>query len=599
MPRGLGRLEIEQSPAVSHHVGPHAGPLALRLLRRALHGRIGLYNRSWMIRAASTIGSTTSSYEILAKLATGGMAEIYLARSASVAGVARYVVLKRVLRERASDFRFLRMFLDEARLAAQLQHPNIAQVYDVGKLGESYFFSMEYIHGSNVHALFKSARAAHRSLPISCALTIAVGAAAGLHHAHERLGVEGRPLQIVHRDVSPTNLMVSFEGNIKVVDFGVAKAADRVHATRTGAITGKIGYLSPEQALGRDLDRRSDVFSLGIVLWEMLTGARLYKRDSDFAAMAAIVKETPRRPSEFRAELPPELDAVVLRALAKRPEDRHQTAQELLEDLEATAAQMGALISVAGLSRFIRELLGPRPEPWLAFQASDARPEVVTVTCEPIPDDLPIDISNPLDRKLAAVVDLSREDVGDSSDASTTTPERPDVIDTRPMPIPDVTGSMPAMPPPAKPSRLRWWAPVIGGLALLAVTAMVVASSGGGDASRPPVQEQPASAPVLIDAALPEKPAAVAVAVVEQPPPDAGVPAEPPRPRRSSARPVDHAGLVVTACRAHEADKARKLLAKVPSAKRKRVLARCNAAGTTLEQRTGPDCDADPSRCQF
>jgi serine/threonine protein kinase len=185
-------------------------------------------------REPAEVGSAANSYEILAKLAMGGMAEIFLARGASAAGVERYVVLKRVLRHRASDVHFVQMFLDEARLAAQLQHPNIAQVYDIGKLGDSYFFTMEYVHGETVRAIMQRARSLRRDLPIASLLTIVAGAASGLHHAHERIGIDGRALQIVHRDVSPSNLMVSYEGSVKVVDFGVAKASDRATETRSG-----------------------------------------------------------------------------------------------------------------------------------------------------------------------------------------------------------------------------------------------------------------------------------------------------------------------------------------------------------------------------
>src|SRR5882672_2726234 len=265
------------------------------------------------------------------------MAEIFLARGESGAGVERYCVLKRILRDRASDVQFVQMFLDEARLAAQLQHPNIAQVYDIGKLGDSYFFTMEYVHGDTVRALLHRAVDLGRKLPISCVLTMMAGAAAGLHHAHVRVGVDGRALGIVHRDVSPSNLMVSYEGSVKLVDFGVAKASDRAHETKSGTVKGKISYLSPEQCRGKRVDRRSDLFSLGICLWEMLTAERLYRRASDFENMNAIVGEPPSRPSARRADVPPEIDELVLRLLAKSPDDRFQTADELIEALEAVA----------------------------------------------------------------------------------------------------------------------------------------------------------------------------------------------------------------------------------------------------------------------
>jgi eukaryotic-like serine/threonine-protein kinase len=289
--------------------------------------------------APAEVGSTANHYQILARLAVGGMAEIFLARGTSSAGVDRYCVLKRILRERASDLHFVRMFLDEARLAAQLNHPNVAQVYDIGRLADSYFFTMEFVHGETVRTLIQRSRSLRKELPLGAILTVMAGAAAGLHHAHDRLGLEGRPLGIVHRDVSPSNLMVSFEGGVKVVDFGVAKAADRISETRAGTVKGKIAYLSPEQCRGGNVDRRTDLYALGIVFWEMLTLERLYRRASDFENMNAIVNEETPSPSTRRPSLPPEIDALVMRLLAKDPDDRFQTADEVIEAIEQVAAR--------------------------------------------------------------------------------------------------------------------------------------------------------------------------------------------------------------------------------------------------------------------
>ncbi|HMG53890.1 MAG TPA: serine/threonine-protein kinase [Kofleriaceae bacterium] len=360
-----------------------------------------------MARAAAEVGSTANSYQILAKLAAGGMAEIFLARGEGVAGVERYCVLKRILRERASDVQFVRMFLDEARLAAQLQHPNIAQVYDIGKLGDSYFFTMEYVHGETVRALLHRALGLRRRLPINCVLTIIAGAAAGLHHAHVRVGVDGRALGIVHRDVSPSNLMVSYEGGVKLVDFGVAKAADRAHETKSGTVKGKISYLSPEQCRGKRVDRRSDLFSLGICFWEMLTTERLYRRASDFENMNAIVSEPPPAPSSRRADVPPEIDELVLRLLAKDADDRCQTADQVVEEVEAVAARTSSVLSGSVLGRFVRELFGQRPEPWLELEALQEQPEAVTVTSEPIPRELAVPPADRIDHQLSSVLDLS------------------------------------------------------------------------------------------------------------------------------------------------------------------------------------------------
>ncbi|HTL33553.1 MAG TPA: serine/threonine-protein kinase [Kofleriaceae bacterium] len=360
-----------------------------------------------MTRAPAEVGSAANSYEILAKLAMGGMAEIFLARGASSAGVERYVVLKRVLRHRASDPHFVRMFLDEARLAAQLQHPNIAQVYDIGKLGDSFFFTMEYVHGETVRTLLQRSHALRRTIPVGSVLSIIAGSAAGLHHAHERKAMDGRPLGIVHRDVSPSNLMVSYEGTVKVVDFGVAKAEHRSTETQSGTVKGKITYMSPEQCKGSDIDRRSDLFSLGIVMWEMLTLERLFRRNSDFENMQAIVAEDVPPPSRLRPDIPPEIDHIVMTLLRKGPNDRYQSGDELHEAIEAAAVRTGSALSAASLGRYMRELFGQRPEPWIELQSNDQHPEAFTVTSEPIPGELAVSPADDFDRKLSAVPQLS------------------------------------------------------------------------------------------------------------------------------------------------------------------------------------------------
>ena len=360
---------------------------------------------------AAEVGSTANNYQILARLATGGMAEIFLARGIGTTGVERYVVLKRILRDRANDVQLVKMFLDEARLASQLQHPNVAQVYDIGKLGDSYFFTMEYVHGETVRGLLHRARSLRRELPLNVIMTVIAGAAAGLHHAHERLGHDGKPLGIVHRDVSPSNLMVSYEGSVKVVDFGVAKAENRAQETRSGTVKGKIAYLSPEQCRGGAIDRRSDLFSLGIVFWEMLTVERLYKRNSDFENMTAIVTEAPIPPSTRRPGLAPELDAIVMRLLSKDPNDRYDTADQLVEALEEVAPRLGVMISASSVGRLLKDMFGQRPEPWLEMDSTTLQVEQpepgVTVTSEPVPRELAVGPGASVDMMLAKVRDLS------------------------------------------------------------------------------------------------------------------------------------------------------------------------------------------------
>jgi serine/threonine protein kinase len=339
-------------------------------------------------------GEASNRYTILGRLAGGGMADILLAKATSVGEVERYVVLKRVLPERSRDPTFARMFLDEARLASQLHHPNIAQVYDIGKLAGSYFFTMEYVHGEDVRSLLNRLAGLDRQLPTNNALYIAAGALAALHHAHDRVGADGTSLGIVHRDVSPSNVMVSYEGVIKLLDFGVAKAAQRSAETKTGTIKGKIAYLSPEQCKGAIVDRRSDIFSLGVVLYEMLTSRRLFKRDTDFGTMMAIVNDDIPPPSAIRNDVTPDLDKVVMTALRKDPERRYATAGDMLEAIEGLAGTEHLVLSATTTGRFLRELFGERPEPWMEIKVRGDEPKAITITSESIHDsDMLSDVS--------------------------------------------------------------------------------------------------------------------------------------------------------------------------------------------------------------
>jgi serine/threonine protein kinase len=326
-------------------------------------------------------GTTSNRYTIIGRIAAGGMADIFIAKSTNDAGIERYVVLKRVLAERSRDAHFATMFFDEARLAAQLQHPNIAQVHDIGKLGGSYFYTMEYVHGEDARRLLGRLSAAKRKLPINLAIYIATSALAGLQHAHTRTGSDGKPLGVVHRDVSPANLMISYEGAVKLLDFGVAKASERTAESRAGTIKGKIAYLSPEQCHGGAIDSRSDLYSLGIVLHELLTCRRLYRRDSDFKTMLAITMEETPPPSRFRPDVSAALEHVVMTALEKDLAKRYATAGDMIEALEAVAAAEHHVLSTNAMSRFMRELFGERPQPWLVPPVEDET-RTITVTDE-------------------------------------------------------------------------------------------------------------------------------------------------------------------------------------------------------------------------
>ncbi len=310
-------------------------------------------------------GSMLGRYQVLSHLATGGMAEIYLARATGLEGFERYVVVKCIKPEHARDDRFVRMFIDEARLSAQLHHQNIAQVYDIGQEGGAFYFAMEYVHGENVRELLHAVALRKGRIPLEHALTIVAGAAAGLHYAHEARNSERRPLDIVHRDVSPSNIIVTYDGAVKVVDFGIAKAAVRMTETQSGSLKGKIAYMSPEQCRGDVVDRRSDVFALGIVLYELTTITRLFKGDNDYVTMHKIVTGDIPPPSTIRADYPPALEAIVMRALALDAIDRYPTVGAMLDELVAFSTEHRLAISPIGLQRYLREQFGAKPEPWL------------------------------------------------------------------------------------------------------------------------------------------------------------------------------------------------------------------------------------------
>ncbi|MCA9676988.1 MAG: serine/threonine protein kinase, partial [Myxococcales bacterium] len=305
-------------------------------------------------------GTRFGRYELLRRLAVGGMAELYLARATGIEGFEKLVALKRILPQNAENDDFVRMFLDEARLSATIQHANVAQVYDIGRCDDGLFFTMEYVHGEDLRTLMQTLAKRGRSFPLEHALAAVIGACAGLHAAHERRGPDGRPLGIVHRDVSPSNVLVSYDGCVKLIDFGIAKAQRRQTETRAGTLKGKIAYMSPEQCMGVDLDRRSDVFSLGVVLYELTTGVRLFPVENEYAALRQIVDQDAPPPSRRKQGYPPELEQIVLRALRRDRAERYASAEELQLDLEQFVRTRGLAVSSAQLGYFMRELFPAR-----------------------------------------------------------------------------------------------------------------------------------------------------------------------------------------------------------------------------------------------
>jgi serine/threonine-protein kinase len=302
-------------------------------------------------------------YKLVRLIASGGMAEVYLARQAGAAGFEKLVCLKRILPHLARDKQFVEMFLNEARLAARLDHPNIVSIFDLGEANGNYFIAMEFIDGPSLRAAAKRALERGERLPIPEIVKIISMAAAGLHYAHELTDGRGKPLGLVHRDISPDNVLVHRNGATKVVDFGIAKAADSSSSTRIGTLKGKVAYMPPEQLRGDPLDRRTDVFALGVVLYELLAGQRPWAGASDVSLIGRIMTEAPPPLSTPRPDAPAGLVAVLDRALAKDREARYASCHDLQADLEALLVSLGQTITQARISDFAKAYADPIAAP--------------------------------------------------------------------------------------------------------------------------------------------------------------------------------------------------------------------------------------------
>ncbi|MEN8163135.1 MAG: TonB family protein [Acidobacteriota bacterium] len=289
-------------------------------------------------------------------IATGGMAEVFKARMMGMEGFQKTVAIKRILPHLTDNDEFVTMFIDEAKLAAQLNHNNIIHIYDLGKIDRSYYIAMEYIEGHDLRSLLKNCRERDSHPPIPISLHIATMLASALDYAHRKQDFEDRDLGLVHRDVSPQNVLISNDGDIKLCDFGIAKAASKASHTRAGALKGKLQYMSPEQAWGRSIDHRSDIFSLGLVLYEMLTGSKLFAGDSELSILEQVRNPKVSAPSEINSDISEDVEKVVLKALESDLGDRYQSARDFQSDLEEVMRKYGWAVDSAALARFMREL---------------------------------------------------------------------------------------------------------------------------------------------------------------------------------------------------------------------------------------------------
>jgi serine/threonine protein kinase len=330
---------------------------------------VGCYRDHVVEEVSTQLGQVLrlGAYEIVRKLTRGGMAELFLARKT---GSDQLFVLKKILPKYASSSRMVQLFQDEAKLAASLEHPNIVRVHDIEHAGKDHFFAMEYLHGQDVRTILHRAFRTGTRMPLHHAVAIARQVAAALHYAHDKRRTDDTLLDIVHRDVSPSNVIVTFDGGVKLVDFGVAKTTSSTIKTRTGTLKGKIAYMSPEQARGMPLDRRSDIFSLGIVLWEMVTTQRLFRGENDLATLQLVINQAPRKPSEVEPSCPSELEDIILRALAQDVTRRYQTAADFERDLADFAAERTLDHRPSTLAEYVSGLFAAELSSWHEAQAA-------------------------------------------------------------------------------------------------------------------------------------------------------------------------------------------------------------------------------------
>lgn len=397
---------------------------------------------------------------MLAEIAVGGMAEIHVAKQRLRDGLEKLVVIKTVRSHLKNNREFTQMFLNEARIASRLEHPNIVQMYDLGYADGSYFLAMEYVHGENLRSVARACRKRRRLIPLAHTTTIGALICQGLHHAHTKKDVLGRPLDIVHCDISPQNIMLSFAGEVKVGDFGVARAASRFEDQQEGIVKGKLSYMSPEQVSGKQLDARTDIFSLGVILWEAASGKRLFNHPSMGRVVRAICEDRPEPPSHHNRKIPSDLDAVVLKAIEKNPDDRFQSARQMYKALDQVNREHGLVSNTDDLAAFMQHLFEEKAACAERIQKAQKAGVLETVLFRELNLE-PIDAGPDADEKP--------QPVQPPPAPTATAPEQAHAASSD---LPVVRGQL---FPPARPPRLPRWA-----LVAILVCALAVIGLGIG-----------------------------------------------------------------------------------------------------------------------
>jgi serine/threonine-protein kinase len=301
-------------------------------------------------------------YELVGELASGGMATVYLARLSGVGGFQRFVAMKRLHPHLQNEKEFVEMFLDEARLSAGIHHPNVVAILEVGASPVGYYLVMEFVEGDTLARLLARAAGNSQRIPTPIALRMVLDALAGLHAAHELKNDQGELVELVHRDVSPQNILIGVDGIARITDFGVARATSRLTSTRVGQLKGKLAYMAPEQAKGEGLDRRADVFSAGVLIWETLAGKRLFKADNEAATLQRVMNEPIAPLTRIAPHVSPELSAAIARGLERDPDQRFATAAEFADAIEAAAETRDGIADSRDVAAFVKETLGQEIE---------------------------------------------------------------------------------------------------------------------------------------------------------------------------------------------------------------------------------------------
>jgi len=329
-------------------------------------------------------GTEFGQYVIEEHIATGGMADVYKARMMGMEGFQKTVAIKRILSNLTDSEEFVRMFIDEAKLAAQLSHNNIIHIYDLGKVDRSHYIAMEYIEGRDLRSILEECRERDIKMPIELAIYVANLLASALDYAHKKRDFDNRALGLVHRDVSPQNVLISYDGDVKLCDFGIAKAASKASQTRAGALKGKLQYMSPEQAWGKDIDHRSDLFSLGLVLFEMLTNEKVFSGTSELSVLEQVRDPIITAPSMKNPDVDPEVDRIIFLALNAERDERYQSAEDMKRDLERIARKLGKAADRSSLVAFL-DSLGGREQVAPPSEEADKTPVTTAPPSAPPP----------------------------------------------------------------------------------------------------------------------------------------------------------------------------------------------------------------------